>query len=328
MVAEWSALAITALMALAEWWHARRVRRMARLAFGPRTRPASWVAATPLARVIAAGSATWGLVTLLLLDPKVHSREEVDPAKQKHLLLVVDVSPSMYLDDAGPEKNRTRRVRAGDVVTSLFNRLPMREYKVSLVAFYNGAKPLLEESSDIEIVRHILQELPTYMGFTPGKTDLFAGLELAAKMARPWNPNSTTVVVLTDGMTVAPTGMPRLPASVKNVLVVGIGDPHAGRFIDGHQSRQDVPNLRQIANRLKGVYHDGNSKHIPTSTIDSFARQGEEASWINWTRRELALAAVVLGAIILALVPLALHRGGTSWQPGVAVWPAAADSLY
>ena len=45
----------------------------------------------------------------------------------------------------------------------------------------------------------------------------------------------------------------RMPASVAGVLVVGVGDPQAGMFIDGHQSRQDVSTLRQIAARLRGV---------------------------------------------------------------------------
>ncbi len=317
MLAEWSALVTLVMVAGAEWLHSRRSRRLQRLAFGPTERPSAWVTAAPWLRTAACTLACWGLVTLLLMDPKIHSRHEVDPAKQKHLLLVMDVSPSMYLEDAGPEKNISRRKRASDVLISLFNRLPMREYRVSLIAFYTDAKPLLEETTDIEIIRHIVEELPIFLGFKPGKSDLFAGLQMASQIARPWNPNSATVVVMTDGMTVPPSGMPRMPPAVHQVLVVGVGDPHAGRFIDGHQSRQDVANLRQIANRLQGVYHDGNAKHIPTTTIYSITHQADDAPWLDFTRRELALAALALGAAILALLPIALHFFGTSWRPGV-----------
>ena len=38
----------------------------------------------------------------------------------------------------------------------------------------------------------------------------------------------------------------------------------AGKFIAGHQSRQDASTLRQVAVRLSGTYHNGNEKHLPT----------------------------------------------------------------
>ena len=47
----------------------------------------------------------------------------------------------------------------------------------------------------------------------------------AADIARPWNPRSTVLLVLTDGDTVPPTGMPKMPASVAKVVVIGVGDP-------------------------------------------------------------------------------------------------------
>jgi Ca-activated chloride channel family protein len=108
-----------------------------------------------------------------------------------------------------------------------------------------------------------------------------------------------------------------MPAAVGKILVVGIGDPRAGKFIDGHQSRQDVSTLRQVATRLQGVYHDGNQKHVPSSTIATLRLAHEEESWFRWGHRELALAAVGLGGLVVSLVPLLLHWFGTGWLPGV-----------
>lgn len=326
MVAEWVALGVLVAMVLAELLHWRRCRRLARLAFGPQQRATAWARCSPLMRIFACVLAAWGLTALLLMDPKVHSAPILDRSEMKHLLLVVDVSPSMYLEDAGPEKNISRRERAADVLTSLFSRLPMREYQVSLIAFYTGAKPLLAESRDPEIVRHIVAELPIYSGFRSGKTDLFSGLQLAATTAKNWRPKSTTVVVITDGVTVPPTGMPRMPNSVNSMLVVGVGDAQTGKFIDGHQSRQDVSNLRQVANRIRGVYHDANTKHIPTSTIIGFSGENDKSQWWRWGRRELALAASFLGGIILALLPILLHYKGTSWAPGRKVSPTGVSA--
>jgi Ca-activated chloride channel homolog len=317
MVAVWIALIVSGLILIAETIHAGRCRRIARLAFGPSGKPAGWTLPTPLLRVMATGLLTWGLITLLLIDPKIHSREEIDPQEMKNLILVLDVSPSMYLKDAGSEKKLARRIRASEVLTSMFNRMPMRQYEISLIAFYNGAKPLLEKSGDVEIIRHIIEDMPTYIGFPPGKTDLFAGLRMAGEMAKSWNPRSATVVIVTDGVSVPATGMPRLPASVGNVLVVGVGDPVGGKFIDGHQSRQDVSNLRQIATRLKGVYHDANSKHIPSVVINSMIGGEGKTGWWDFSKRELALLSVAIGSLILSILPLALHYLGTAWKPGV-----------
>ncbi|MBL8892345.1 MAG: VWA domain-containing protein [Planctomycetaceae bacterium] len=323
ILAEITAVAGLLLMAGAEVLHWRRCRQLSRLAFGPTGRPNAWVAVTPFLRVVAVGALSWGLVTLLLLDPKIHSQIEIDPKKQKNLLLVVDVSPSMYLVDAGPEKNMERRVRASQVVGSILNRIPVREYRISLVAFYSGAKPILDQTTDFDIVQHMMEKLPIYQGFNAGKTDLFAGLTEASRLAKNWNPKSTTVIVLTDGMSVPSTGMPRMPASVREVLVIGVGDPVVGKFIDGHQSRQDIASLRQIANRLQGVYHDANIKHLPSSSLAGLIGSGNDRKWWELTRRELALIATAVGGSILGVLPVLLMLFGSSWRPGVKFGPAS-----
>ena len=51
------------------------------------------------------------------------------------------------------------------------------------------------------------------------------------------------------------------------IKVVGVGDTATGKFIDGHQSRQDMSTLRQVAVRLHGSYHNGNEKHLPTDLV-------------------------------------------------------------
>ncbi|MGA0868095.1 MAG: hypothetical protein ACO3UM_04115, partial [Planctomycetota bacterium] len=89
----------------AEWLHARRTARIAALAFGPAGRPASWVRVVPWARAVAAGLLALGLGTLLRIEPKVHTGEASgDEEEFRHLVLVLDVSPSMRLQDAGPSR--------------------------------------------------------------------------------------------------------------------------------------------------------------------------------------------------------------------------------
>ena len=318
MFAELVACATMFVAAIAEILHARRCRRLAPLAFGPRLRPASWVYVVPLLRVLAVGALVWGLVTLLQLPPRVHQLlARMPEADLKHLVLVLDVSPSMRLQDAGPDKQKRRRQRARDLMDSLFERVALPEYKVSVIAVYNGAKPVVEDTRDIEVIRNILDDLPLEYAFPSGKTNLFAGLEQAARLARPWRPRSTTVLVISDGDTVPATGMPQMPAAVKDVLVVGVGDPIAGKFIDGRQSRQDASTLRQLAQRLRGFYHNGNAKQIGTSLMERFPDGGGGERGAQLTRREYAIAAVIAGGSVYALLPLFLQLLGTGWRPGV-----------
>jgi Ca-activated chloride channel family protein len=314
-------LAVVALLLTlaAEALHARRVRRLARLAFGPGSRPAPWVRFVPVLRAGAAGALVWGLATLLALPPKVHLSEALPDNKKGHLMLVLDVSPSMRLEDAGPERKQPRMGRSRDVMESFFARVPIDQYLLSVVAVYNGAKPVVVDTKDMDVIANILGDLPMHQAFPSGKTDLFAGLEEAAKTAKPWQPRSTVVVLLTDGDTVPATGMPAMPASVRDVLVVGIGDPKAGSFIDGRQSRQDAATLRQVAARLKGTYHNGNEKHLPTELLHRLTVGPATSPFDRLSLREYALLASALGASVLAFLPLLLHEFGTRWRPGVPV---------
>lgn len=317
MVAELAAAAVALFALLGELIHAARVRRIAPLAFGPNLRPAAWVAVTPLLRIGSFAALTWGLMTLAMLQPKVHKLAEVDDDEVRHIVLVLDVSPSMKLDDAGPDKKQSRQQRAADLVESFFDRVPVQQCRVSVVATYTEAKEVVLDTKDFEVVRNIMTDLPMHHAFTSGETKLFAGLERAAEIAKPWNPNSANVLVISDGDTVPAKGMPKMPASVSKMLIVGVGDPQKGKFINGRNSRQDVSTLRQIATRQQGIYHNGNEKHISSDTIRLLTQSGETSPLDQLSRREYALMAVGAGAAILALLPLLLHVAGTTWRPGV-----------
>jgi Ca-activated chloride channel family protein len=317
VVAELVLAGVLILTAAAESLHARRCRRLAMLAFGPAGRPAPWARLAPLLRVTALAAVAWGLTTLLVLEPKKHKAQEVGEGDIRHLLLVLDVSPSMRLQDAGPAGGMSRMKRAAELLTSFFERVPIELYRISVVAVYSEAKPVVIETRDMEVVRNILNDLPMHHAFTPGATDIFAGLHEAARIAKPWRPGSATLALVSDGDTVPAVGMPKLPASIRSVLIVGVGDPVTGRYIDGHQSRQDASTLRQVAVRLAGTYHNGNDKHLPTDLLRQISFAAGKSLVERLTRREYALLAAGVGAVVLALLPLLLHAAGTRWRPGV-----------
>lgn len=316
MVAELAALGAAVLCLFAELLHGVRVRRVAQLAFGPAAQPALWARAAPLLRVASVAAIVWGMVTLIQIQPKVHQSEIVKDGEYKHIVMVLDVSPSMRLQDAGNAKDQSRMKRARSVMESFFQRVAIEQYRVSVVATYTDAKLVVVDTKDLEVVRNILSDLPMHYAFTSGQTDIFAGLRTAFEIARPWQPKSTTLILVSDGDTVPSTGMPKAPASIGSVLVVGVGDPVKGKFIDGKNSRQEVSMLRQTAMRLGGFYHNGNEKHLSSELLKQLTASKKESPFEQLTRREYALIACAAGGLCLAFLPMLLHYFGTSWRPG------------
>jgi len=317
-IAELVAIIVFALALVGETMHVRRSARLALLAFGIERKPRLWAFASPFLRTIAIVALAWGLTTLLIGKPKAFRPEgSVQPGKEQHLMVLLDVSPSMRLEDAGPTKKQSRKNRARDLMRSILERIPAEQYLISVIAVYNGAKPVVVDSKDADVVDGILSDLPLHQAFESGETRLLDGLKEGAKIAKPWNPASTTVILLSDGDTVPPQGMPEMPASVGNVLIVGVGDPTQGSFIDGRHSKQDVFALRQIATRLRGHYHDGNQNHLPSELVAEVTTRGSNNLKEPWSRREYALLAIGLGGFCLSLLPFLLEQFGTVHLPGI-----------
>ncbi|MFN6146034.1 MAG: vWA domain-containing protein [Planctomycetota bacterium] len=313
-----------ALTLVGELLHARRVARVAALVFGPGGRPAPVAFAAPLLRPLAVGLLAWGFVTLAQLPPKIHRGEEVPPEEWRHLVLVFDVSPSMLLKDAGVGGDQTRVARARELIDSLFERVPLGKFKVTVIATYNGAKPVVEDTTDFEVVRHVLSEVDLRYAFKAGSTKLFDGIAEAARIAKPWRIGSTLLVIVSDGDTVPASGMPELPPSIGGSLVIGVGDHLAGKFIAGHQSRQDESTLRQVANRLGGEFHNGNKRHVPSDVLSVAAADSRKPLLQRLTLREYALIANCAATVLLAALPLLLAAFGSRLRVGVRLQPTAA----
>ena len=160
-----------------------------------------------------------------------------------------------------------------------------------------------------------------YHAFDSGKTRLLDGIAAAAEITKRWPRNSATLMLISDGDTVPPTGMRPLPPSIGGVLVIGVGDPLKGTFIDGRNSRQDASALRQIATRLNGQYHDANAKLVPTSTLSSVGSLRTTDPTNRFGRREWALIATALSTLTLSLLPRLLKHFGTRFRPGPPITP-------
>ena len=303
-------LAALVVAAIAEHRHAARVARVARLAFGPTGAPTPWARLAPAARIAGLALAVFGATVLLLHDP-IETEVEPDPRASRQLLVVLDVSPSMNLADAGPGNEKEMRgVWAGKVLRGILDRLDMKDTRVSMVAFYSKAIPMLRDSTDKNVLANLMDGLPLYTAFRAGETDMQAGIELAYSMAKGWARRSTTLVVISDGDLSKPVSVPARPASIADTIVIGVGDPNRATMIAGHASRQDAWTLKSLAGKLDGHYHDGNTRHLPREIIERLTMVAPRVSDAIGLR-EAGLVALGVGCALTGLVGPLLILFGT-----------------
>lgn len=309
-------IAIVLVAALGEWLHLCRIRRLGRLAFGPSGRPRLWTWMAPPLRLLALAGLSWSLLVLFTLKPKAFGQEkEPSPARScRHVVFVVDVSPSMFLADAGEDGKSRRRQRAAELVDSILERVMTDQCVFSVVGFYTKALTVATECRDPQIVRHIVGELPLSYAFEPGKTDMASGINQAFGLCKSWPEQSSTVIVVSDGDTLPDKGLEKPPKAVLRTIVLGVGSASNGIFIDGHQSRQDSRTLSQLARRIYGDYFNGNANHLPTALMSELAQDPGKSWLLGLGLRELALAVLCLSSLALALLPLALEQFGSPWR--------------
>ncbi len=295
------AAACVGLAVLGEWLHGRRVRRVARLAFGPTGRPSAWARSAPAVRVAGVGLAAWGAVVLALYDPTGSDQEPSEKAS-RHLLIALDVSPSMLLEDAGPDIEKvSRSAWAGKVVQGILDRLDMKETRITVVVFYTRAIVALQETTDKNVISNMFDGLRLHVAFEGGATNLASGVREAVKVARPWPRRSATLVVVSDGDSKGILGDMNLPPSISDSIVIGVGDPHKATVISGHSSKQESASLKQLAAKLRGTYHDGNQRHLPSEVLRKLSMITPD-SGVGIGLREAALIAVGTGSGALALL--------------------------
>lgn len=317
----WAALAAAALAALGEWLHARRVARLGALAFGPAARPRRWTVAAPVLRVTALAGLVWALVTLLAFNNLARERDRRTNVT-RHLVVLLDVSPSMLLADAGEDGAQSRNARAGAVLKSVLDRVPGDNVRFTAAGFYTEARMLVRECQDRELILHLTGGIPFHVTYKPGKTDLLKSLNQAGEIMQDLPRKSTTLLVISDGDSVPPAGLEPMPSAVAEVIFAGVGDPSRGSFIDGHLSRQDTANLSQLARRLGGKYFDCNTRHLPSDALRKLNTEDPAAAKWRTDRRLAALIVLMIAAGVLCLLPVLLEYLGSAWHPRAAGPPS------
>ena len=110
--------------------------------------------------------ACWGLIVLATLEPQVlgdvgtSNTTKTDPADVQRVVLVLDVSPSMNVVDAGADQKLRRRDRVLEVVEGILSRIALSRTRFSVVVFFTSARPVVVDATDINVVRNILDSMP------------------------------------------------------------------------------------------------------------------------------------------------------------------------
>jgi Ca-activated chloride channel family protein len=310
-----TALGAFLLVLGAEKLHRRRCRAVALLAVGPSGAPRRWVRGVPLVKSLALAAMAWSVSTLLLGTGGVFQSDEGTADRrqsQRHVAFVADLSPSMLLKDAGAKGDLTRSQRAYEVVDAILRRLD-GDVVYTVLVFYTDVYPVVVDAKDAELVRNVFNGLPIWFVMKPGQTDLGTGVRKTLEHLADYPESSTTVFLLTDGDTTDLGTVPKPPHSVRDVYVLGVGDPNQGTFIDGHMSRQDTSLLGTLAGRLRGKYIDVNEKHLTTLSLGNLAR-GSGATKTAFGLVDIAIVLFAAAALVHGLIPVALEYSGSDWK--------------
>jgi Ca-activated chloride channel family protein len=323
LIAIGAGVLVAALVAIAEMLHARRVARVGRLAFGPEERPRPWTRIVGPIRSIALGAFAWALVTIILLSTGYFSAPpEPIGAHTRHLVFIADLSPSMYLADAGPGGDEARRARMAEVVSGVLDRVG-GDLTFSIIGIYTDALPVVLQVRDRAVVRNVFDGMPLTYAMGPGQTDLGTSISKSMELIAPFREKSTTVFICTDGDT-TPLAVPiAAPRSVVKTTVLGVGDTEKGTFIDGHQSRQDAGMLRAIASSLNAEYININKRHVPTSALSDLVVRPPSGN--AWSLIDISIAVMGVTGFILAFIPVAQQYAGTGWRVRSVGMPAGAS---
>ena len=325
------------LFLIAELIHQLRIRQVQKLAFGPAQKQRLWTYANILFKPAAVGLLVLGFCLLINTEPEARSatNKKIPERDYHRLVFMVDSSPSMEAEDAIYRDEKTneiqkicRREKIREVVHDLlFNsQIPLDRVCIDIVPFWYEARVAVEGFKDHEAAKQMsanffLLSFEYKNKDKKHETNIFKSLEQTFKRLERLKKTGklaekgATVFLFTDGQTLPPKNMPKMPSSVSKVVVVGLGDTKkAFNLRNGIATKQDQRSLKSLASRLRGFYYNANTDSIPSNDANSLViknlpAESNQIGSIFWAK-----VFILSGAGYLALIPIFLHFFGSGWK--------------
>lgn len=258
-----------------------------------RLRPKLAAPSSQLSRWLSLGCGLLGCVLLILAlaQPVSGQRETASLVRGRNLIIAIDVSRSMLVQDVAPDRLTAAKTAAFDIL----DRFP--NDRIGLLAFAGTATLQAPLTVDHNALRDTLEQLDT-SNVPTGGSNLADALNLAIRNFRETGQKNHALIVLSDGeLHEGELSDASFDAKQAGVFVVSIGigtrngdfvpdsNENDGRFRDRRGnpvlSRLNATPLRNLADSTQGLYLEGASagfgRKIDTiiERLDAFEDEGK-----------------------------------------------------
>jgi hypothetical protein len=296
------------LVLLAECLHWRRCRRIARLAFAAPTHATRVLLSAAAARVAAVALLLFALVSLWSSSDVITNSvgAVATDGELDRMIVIMDASKSMNIQDTGPDGHDTRATRARDLIHQLISQTH-RMPRTTLLTFSESAIPVVYDAKNWDVLSTVLLRSYYTKSFGAEHTAIDHAVQKAFNMAADWIPDSTVVVLVTDGESTAALERFEMPPSIRRVLVLGVGSIEGRPAGTGLESisRLDEENLRRIANLAGGDYVNATREMLSPERIDELLPPPRKAIPPE-SGHTFPLMLFGVGALLLTAVPWGL----------------------
>ncbi|WP_227021308.1 vWA domain-containing protein [Oceaniferula marina] len=261
---------------------------------------------------------SWILIITAMARPQFFEPPISRTLPTRDLLLAIDLSGSMQVEDFKDEKGQMRdRLTAVKQVVDTF--LEHRENdRVGLILFGSAAFVQAPFTNDLDVCRELLAE--AQVGMAGPKTAIGDAIGLSIHVFNRSEQKNKVLILLTDGndtsSKVPPTDAARI-ARDKGIVIhtIAIGDPEAAG-----EEKLDEDSLREISQTTNGSFYralDRDQLENIYQEIDALdTRKAETISYRP--RRDLyvwPLATAIILAILFQIFMALRHRARTAKLP-------------
>jgi Ca-activated chloride channel family protein len=304
----WLAVLVAAAgIALVYFWHKRRRAALDALGSSGMLERLTRVdlTGTPHRRgALVAGAL--GLMGLALAGPQWGAEEVEEQTVALRVVLVLDISESMWAEDVTPNRFQRQLVEARRLLTELAG------HRLGLVAFAGSAYPLSPLTVDHSALRLYLDALDPSMAGTPGSSPAAAirtAVELLGDDASEGGDRA--IVIISDGESHDPENAVREAARSAaarriRIFAVGIGSDRgepiprydrlgeriggfkrdsAGEVVLTRMQPEPLAGVARVADGLWARADEGGTTRVVARLAELEAGRGQVARGVRWTPR-------------------------------------------